>query len=583
MLMDKILHYVASYLTGGQSDFLLPLSHSWHGIDVAPLLYAIAFLGAFAAITMAGVTCWRVLTRHRFGVPFLLALLFATSAYAASSTLSNLSAAGAISDTDLFYIVQTVGVGGLKATGAQLKTYLGRTTINTGCSATGGSFVVPNGTTTSVTISTKITDLPIAGATYTVGTNSECGGATDLNNTSTSTAVTVPAAGSGIFTAGWSETYHVPSTGVTATFTPASGTINGGASVQLLPGTSGLLRTDGSNYFMEYLGTSSTTFANPSGTAGPTANNGSATTAMRSDATPAIQKGSNTQFGIVEVDNSTIIAASGVLSAVSIKNNYAATTTPGTGNDTTQGYAVGSIWLNINTGQSWRARSVSTGAAVWNPINIVTAMHPGYVAGDWAPVLGPSGVTASSSAYSPNIAYPLPFFVPERMTVEGMAFGLVTPQAASGCQTAIYAPDYANGNPNRPGPLVGNTAALATTSAGVINGAMVSNVQMDPGVYFALIDCSTSGLVVSAPSGAAVSTSQMLGSATVTKILNGAGNSNNMSISVPLTYNSGTPNWPSNISPSGSTCGSGASPCTYTEGQGSTFAPLFAIQILSTP
>jgi hypothetical protein len=47
-------------------------------------------------------------------------------------------------------------------------------------------------------------------------------------------------------------------------------------------------------------------FANPTATAGPSAVNGSAVTAMRSDAAPAVQKGTNSQFGLVEGDGTTI-------------------------------------------------------------------------------------------------------------------------------------------------------------------------------------------------------------------------------------------------------------------------------------
>ena len=54
--------------------------------------------------------------------------------------------------------------------------------------------------------------------------------------------------------------------------------------------------------------------ANPSATAGASAINGSATTFMRSDASPAVAKASSSVFGVVEVDNSTIGAASGVIS-----------------------------------------------------------------------------------------------------------------------------------------------------------------------------------------------------------------------------------------------------------------------------
>lgn len=63
-----------------------------------------------------------------------------------------------------------------------------------------------------------------------------------------------------------------------------------------------------------------TTFANPSGTAGPSAVNGAASTAMRSDAAPAVQKGSNSQFGIVEGDGTTLNCVAGVCSGAAGAN-----------------------------------------------------------------------------------------------------------------------------------------------------------------------------------------------------------------------------------------------------------------------
>ena len=57
------------------------------------------------------------------------------------------------------------------------------------------------------------------------------------------------------------------------------------------------------------------TGANPSATAGPSAINGSATTFMRSDAAPAVQKGSSSQFGIMECDGTTVTCPGGVLTA----------------------------------------------------------------------------------------------------------------------------------------------------------------------------------------------------------------------------------------------------------------------------
>lgn len=47
------------------------------------------------------------------------------------------------------------------------------------------------------------------------------------------------------------------------------------------------------------------------------------------------------------------------------KNNMNATTNPGTGNDTTQGYSVGSMWLNKSAHRIYFCEDDSTGAAVW--------------------------------------------------------------------------------------------------------------------------------------------------------------------------------------------------------------------------
>lgn len=64
-------------------------------------------------------------------------------------------------------------------------------------------------------------------------------------------------------------------------------------------------------------GASPVTAANPTATASNTAVNGVATTYMRSDAAPAIQLGSSSVFGLLKVDGTTITASGGVISAAS--------------------------------------------------------------------------------------------------------------------------------------------------------------------------------------------------------------------------------------------------------------------------
>jgi hypothetical protein len=50
------------------------------------------------------------------------------------------------------------------------------------------------------------------------------------------------------------------------------------------------------------------------------------------------------------------------------KNNPTATTNPGVGNDNTQGYSVGSMWFNNTAKSLWVAQSVGTGTAVWTQV-----------------------------------------------------------------------------------------------------------------------------------------------------------------------------------------------------------------------
>jgi hypothetical protein len=110
--------------------------------------------------------------------------------------------------------------------------------------------------------------------------------------------------------------------------------------------------------------------ANPSATAGPSAINGSAATYMRSDAAPAIQKGSNAQFGIVEGDGTTITCILGVCSTTGASagvNSFDGLTGAVKGNS-----ALGSVEIYWN-GSNWVDQApdgtfISTGSSTTNGI-----------------------------------------------------------------------------------------------------------------------------------------------------------------------------------------------------------------------
>ena len=93
----------------------------------------------------------------------------------------------------------------------------------------------------------------------------------------------------------------------------AAGTLGGSETIPCLQ--AGVTKGCTPSQLATYIGTPPTA-ANPTATAGPAAVNGSAATFMRSDAAPAVQKATSSQFGIVEVDGTTITASAGVISSV---------------------------------------------------------------------------------------------------------------------------------------------------------------------------------------------------------------------------------------------------------------------------
>jgi hypothetical protein len=88
-------------------------------------------------------------------------------------------------------------------------------------------------------------------------------------------------------------------TATTAGIVPASG-----------GGTVNFIRADGT-----WAAPATSSGANPTATASDVAVNGVATTFLRSDGAPAVQKCSSSQFGLAKVDGTTITSVSGVISA----------------------------------------------------------------------------------------------------------------------------------------------------------------------------------------------------------------------------------------------------------------------------
>lgn len=90
------------------------------------------------------------------------------------------------------------------------------------------------------------------------------------------------------------------------------------------------------------------------------------------------------------------------------RNNWAATTNPGTSNDSSQGYAVGSRWVNTVQRREWVCVDNSSGAAVWREITIApTRIRLWH---DNATIVSGSAITAftnTSQLYN-NVALQVP-------------------------------------------------------------------------------------------------------------------------------------------------------------------------------
>lgn len=77
---------------------------------------------------------------------------------------------------------------------------------------------------------------------------------------------------------------------------------------------------------------------------------------------------------------------------LALKNNLSATTDPGVSNDSTQGYEVGSAWVNVTGSRTWICSSVAAGAAVW--------LESAQVAGQ---VVAPAASSATGNGTAANL------------------------------------------------------------------------------------------------------------------------------------------------------------------------------------
>lgn len=325
------LHHLVEFANNSNFE----LVHKWHGINVLIVLECLLILALFwaAIAVLAAVKGFKKLKL----TSIIASLTFVTAAYAANTSLSNLSASGAIAAANLIYVVQTPGSGGVKATFTQVATFINSLFSGDATVASGGAITLATvnanvGTfgsaTNCVTFTTNAKGLITAAsqATCTPAIASVTGLGTGV---ATALAVNIGSAGAPVLFNGAGGTPSsltltnatgLPIGGITGTGTGVAAAL--AAALNSSTGLVGALTATNGNCVVGN-GTAWTsaacpggTAANPTATAGPTAVNGVASTYMRSDAAPAVQQGSSSVKGIVQVDGTTITASSGVISAV---------------------------------------------------------------------------------------------------------------------------------------------------------------------------------------------------------------------------------------------------------------------------
>lgn len=428
------------------------LNHHWHGIDI---------LMVFECMLLATIVCLFLSIFGKFSKRSRLTILsligaasFATAAWAANTALSALSASGAIAGPNLFYVVQTVGVGGVKATATQVATFINSlfsgdftvtsggvaTLKNTGPGATGpigSTTVIPQVTidaqgrvtalgsataagtvssiatscgvsggtiTTTGTLTTSLTPNPQTGSNYAIVTG-DCGKVVNLSNGSNQIP-TIAQAGSTGFLTGWYTEVCNQGAG-TQTITPATSTIGGAATYVLAAGTAAAPKcvgivSDGTNYQLDLTG--------PGGGGTPGGSSGQ------------IQYNNSGAFGgFTQSGNCTTVTSTGVISC-----DY--------------------------------------------PIS-------GYVASSWyLPQTGAGGSGATGTPMTASTIYCVYGAVAQKVTIGALGLGLSTAASGGLVQAAIY-----TNVSSRPGTLLSSIASQSTTTTNTLTASLAANKQVGPG------------------------------------------------------------------------------------------------------
>jgi hypothetical protein len=242
--------------------------------------------------------------------------------------------------------------------------------------------------------------------------------------------------------------------------------------------------------------------ANPTATAGPAAINGTATTFMRSDAAPLIQKGSSSQFGLAECDNTTISCSGGVFASLGVAGPGSAVS--------------GNIDIyNGTTGKLIQDSGVAISGQASATLGVLSN-HPGFVTASsfWYPAFVPGVTTATGALPVASSVYCTPFNIPTNgVTIKALGVDVTANDAGKFVAIAIFY-DGTNG---RPAGLLDYIPSLTLAGTGALAAAVHNTTDvLKSGIYWACV--STSSAITASFQGIATTDTELaflLGSASV--------------------------------------------------------------------
>ncbi len=144
----------------------------------------------------------------------------------------------------------------------------------------------------------------------------------------------------------------------------------------------------------------------------------------------------------------------------SVLNKYDATTAPSTSNDTTEGYSVGSVWVDVTADERYVCLDASEGAAVWAKSTVGTAAEVVFTpAGNIAAVTVQAAIEELDTEKAPALGADDNYVTDAEKTVIGNTSGTNTGDEAAADETTAG---------------VAEIATAAEVATGTDNGRIVS-------------------------------------------------------------------------------------------------------------